>query len=97
MFFSICSTDLSIDWKKEKILAFEIVSCAFCTIFENFGTLMHIFSPSQNREYWNWFHEKYFHNILGTKSAARKAAVIVIAVIQKLGRPMCIVPFTSKV
>ena len=32
-------------YRLKKILAFETVSCAFCTIFENFGTLMHIFFP----------------------------------------------------
>lgn len=41
--------------------------------------------------------KKYYPPISGTKSVAHKVAVIVIVVIQKLGRPMCIVPFTSKV
>ena len=41
--------------------------------------------------------KKYYLPISGTKSVAHKVAVIVIVVIQKLGRPMCIVPFTSKV
>ena len=45
----------------------------------------------------NDFMKKYSPPISGTKSVAHKVAVIVIVVIQKLGRPMCIVPFTSKV
>ena len=45
----------------------------------------------------NDFMKKYYLPISGTKSVAHKVAVIVIVVIQKLGRPMCIVPFTSKV
>ena len=42
------------------------------------------------------FTKKNLINISGTKLVAHKAAVIVIAEIQKPGRPMCIVPFTSK-